>query len=547
MPNQDTMSAGAAAMDRVVLAHMRGAGDFDEGKVKRDGKGRFSTVSSKKVRALTALGEKHQKMLLDKYGQALFDSTSMEDYLSSLPEGQDPEAVRLELETDMRTMEAEYVATESNVGADYIGPEYDPKKRYKAKSTTDFGHSLPLDNFIAARQQVEEEDALQFGVKGMKWGVRSAPDADSAKAMVVRGVAAGGYAVKAGYTSATVRSAVSSGDLKKLNNSSQFKGKDIRANKALQKQYRKAVENVLRSHERRRDRAWRYFDQTTDVLFFASVATRAIHAEGDPDDVEIVGFQLDENGFATGLAKGAPMPEEFIQHFSMDDFIVGIQEAQDGDAFHFGVKGMRWGVRRSKAELAKVSADADPDAIQAVQTQAKINAAGTLNVVSSKDLQQLVDRMKLEDKYIKATLETSATTKKGNSMLSKVVGLVGRELTMKASGKDGPLLQGYKFLKGRREERAKALRDAAAAAAARRKEQSDLAKTQKKREEDAAYNSPSNKRRHPGPYTTAQATTNGPGPAQRRTNYADRVYNVTTLNALGPGGNPLALPPRRKP
>lgn len=345
--------AGATAMERVILAHMRTTPEFSEAKVKRDGKGRFSTVSSKRVKALKDLGDKQRQILLDKYGEALFESSSMEDYLANLPKGQDPEGTRLELEVDLRTMQAEFSATEAGLGADYIGPEYDPKKRYKAKSTTDFGHSMPLDNFIA-----------------------------------------------------------------------------------------------------------------------------------------------------------------------------NIQETADGDALHFGVKGMRWGVRRSKTELAKAAADADPDAIKAVETQAKINAAGTLNVVSSKDLQQLVDRMKLEEKYIKATLESSATTQKGSSILSKVTGLIGRELTMKAQGKDGPLLQGYKFMKGRRDERAAALAKSLKEASEKRKAQADAARVQKERERQAAYNSPSNKRRHPGP-------------ADRRTARAERIYNVTTMNA---SGNPLALP-----
>jgi len=353
-------ASGFAAMGR-VLAHMRGTGDFDEAKVKRDGKGRFSNTSSKKVEALSELSEKQRQALLDKYGEALFESSSLDDYLSSLPKGQDPEGTRVELEMDLRTMEAEFTATASSFGAKYIGPEYDPEKRYKAPTKFDFGHAAPLDRFIASMQEVDEEaDALQFGIKGMKWGVR-----------------------------------------------------------------------------------------------------------------------------------------------------------------------------RSEKQLEAARADADPDAIKAVETQTKINAAGSLNVVSSKDLQQLVSRMELEKKYIKATLESSATTQKGSSLLGKAMGLLGREFTMKASGKDGPLLLGYKALKATRDKQVGDALIKANRARAAKAEQDRLRKTQQERERQAAYNSPSNKRRHPGPYTTAD------NPARRRTERAERVYNVTTLNTQG---NPLSLP-----
>lgn len=231
-----------------------------------------------------------------------------------------------------------------------------------------------------------------------------------------------------------------------------------------------------------------------------------------------------------------------ILKFDMDSFIDSMEKVSDEDALQFGVLGQKWGVRRSRAQLASgKNPAADPDAIKAVETQAKISAAGSLNVVSSKDLQQLVDRVKLEQKYIDTTLAGSPTTKKGKSTLSKVFGVVGREFTMKASGKDGPLLMGFKFLKAVRE------KDVAEAV-----KQRDWAAALKENAARNAATARATKASAQKPKTSsnpfrATATSNGPGPAQRRTVYAERVYNVTTLNALGPGGNPLALPSRKKP
>lgn len=109
---------------------------------------------------------------------------------------------------------------------------------------------------------------------------------------------------------------------------------------------------------------------------------------------------------------------------------------------HYGRLGMRWGVRRSPQQLAsdKVGENtaADPDAIKAVTTQAKIKAAGSLNVVSSKDLQDLVKRMELEQKYVKATLEVAPATKKGENFIQKLVKNETESYFLK--GKKGPLV-----------------------------------------------------------------------------------------------------------
>lgn len=192
---------------------------------------------------------------------------------------------------------------------------------------------------------------------------------------------------------------------------------------------------------------------------------------------------------------------------------------------HFGIKGMRWGVRRSKAELA--GAAADPDAVKAVQTQAKIKAAGSLNVVSSKDLSDLVKRMELEQKYVKATLESSPQTKKGNSLLRKVI---GNEVNSKLlQGKDGPLLKAYKLARGKYAEKKaheKFLRDWSAAIAENKRRGATKAIP-----------------RGTNPLSSAYRPTTGP--AGRRSTRAQSVYNVTTMGQNNyPNPFLTALPPR---
>jgi len=68
---------------------------------------------------------------------------------------------------------------------------------------------------------------------------------------------------------------------------------------------------------------------------------------------------------------------------------------------HFGVKGMKWGFRRTDAQLARAAqqrADA-PDAVRAQETLTAIRSKGSLSAVSDADLNHLVNRLNTEKRY----------------------------------------------------------------------------------------------------------------------------------------------------
>ena len=70
---------------------------------------------------------------------------------------------------------------------------------------------------------------------------------------------------------------------------------------------------------------------------------------------------------------------------------------------HHGIKGMKWGIRRSKAQLSRgrggEDSDESPDAVRAKETASKIKAKGSLTAVSDADLNHLVNRINLEKRY----------------------------------------------------------------------------------------------------------------------------------------------------
>lgn len=142
---------------------------------------------------------------------------------------------------------------------------------------------------------------------------------------------------------------------------------------------------------------------------------------------------------------------------AVEGFLAAIFKRTE-DAVQYGVKGMRWGVRNDGKPGSKrgPKAAADKDAIDAVTTAKKINDAGSLNVVSSKELQQLVNRMNLEKQYITATTDSNAQ-KKGKSFALKLIENERDSLLLR--GQMGPVAKGLDALlsegKGRHAKRKK--------------------------------------------------------------------------------------------
>lgn len=89
---------------------------------------------------------------------------------------------------------------------------------------------------------------------------------------------------------------------------------------------------------------------------------------------------------------------------------------------HYGVKGMHWGVRGGKGTpTAAHPSSADAQSTDA--SKAKIQSGGT-KALSTKELQELVTRLNLEQQYSKLTAEKNKLDQ-GHSAIKKALDFAG--------------------------------------------------------------------------------------------------------------------------
>lgn len=89
---------------------------------------------------------------------------------------------------------------------------------------------------------------------------------------------------------------------------------------------------------------------------------------------------------------------------------------------HYGVKGMRWGIRKRSTTPAVPSSE---DAQKAETIRARSKAAGT-NALSNAELRAAIERMNLEQQYGKLVVQT-APKSAGRKFVESILGEVGKE------------------------------------------------------------------------------------------------------------------------
>lgn len=94
-----------------------------------------------------------------------------------------------------------------------------------------------------------------------------------------------------------------------------------------------------------------------------------------------------------------------------------------GDAKHFGVPGMRWGVRRSREQRAADRARISEDAAKVQEHRGTIKTSGT-KALTNKELQEVVTRMNLEQQYGRLS---AAQMSKGRKFAVALLGDVAKK------------------------------------------------------------------------------------------------------------------------
>lgn len=104
------------------------------------------------------------------------------------------------------------------------------------------------------------------------------------------------------------------------------------------------------------------------------------------------------------------------------------------DILHFGVKGMKWGVRKKRGSSS--SSDKgdgktlSPDAEKAHSHKETAKKHGT-SALSNKELQELVTRMNLEQQYSRLSTQNKGKGVKGAQFVAGLLANVGKQQVTK--------------------------------------------------------------------------------------------------------------------
>lgn len=374
-----------------------------------------------------------------------------------------PEAPARELEDDDRLHYINFDRVAVWAG-DFEGPEF--RLKYDDYSV---GEVAMSDMTPAERGERAAEDLFHFGVKGMKWGVRKEDSGGSGapreRGKIKRTVTKAGVALDAGATIIREgekkllflpekhrRKAASRTQTRMLaaavdvNRSSQFKGKDVKNTRSLKRAYFDKLQEEAKTIYAEelgisRTEAWGEFlgvdtSVATQQMRINAAVDKLRHADMPGETLLVMNFITDAAGFVTDIK----VPDEYLAHFADNELTL----------MHYGVKGMRWGVTHNpdgttsvnqtkvKKSLRKTDQPvtvtqkkagtyvkakggqrqtASSDAVKAQAARQKAKRS-TTDSLSTKELKDTIERMRLEQEYAKLDKKVS---RKGSGFVSRLM------------------------------------------------------------------------------------------------------------------------------
>lgn len=146
-------------------------------------------------------------------------------------------------------------------------------------------------------------------------------------------------------------------------------------------------------------------------------------AKIDESDRAVYSVRFDRIAVWNGNYSGPTYKLDPFEYGDLDVAMTSLTEDVDYFLSHYGVKGMKWGVRRADSNSGSSSeppAKSSADAKLASASQAKINSGG-IHTVSNQELQHLVIRMNLERQYGQMKIQNKSELDKGLQATQKIL------------------------------------------------------------------------------------------------------------------------------
>src|SRR5882757_2880237 len=298
---------------------------------------------------------------------------------------------------------------------------------FKLEYSTDM-EEVPVSQADLGRAAVD--DVLEhFGVKGMKWGVRKdqGHSGERAKTKKIAKLDSK-FQRNSQSLSTTIKlhnraAELTNKDIDRINNKLQYKNADFTKNSPLRQKYYAEHQKAFLDN----------LKKAADELGTNASGTKkySIVDKGDSWDVSVQDVKHasgDTESFSVNVSYDSM--GHIVKLDVLDDALAQREKFVDDFLEHFGVKGMRWGVRGGKG--SPTAHPSSEDAQRISESQAKVKSGGT-KALSTKELQELVTRLNSEQQFDR--LGPSTGKKAATKFITDTLVNIGKqELTKAASG-----------------------------------------------------------------------------------------------------------------